>query len=71
MQQVFFFFIQYQKNNAALQTIHWHCLDIQLNHEFWIYFLLQVKIKTALKISQFSCFHYIYACFHVIVKPIR
>ena len=59
MQQVFFFFIQYQKNNTALQTNHWHCLDIQLNHSFgYISFFLHVKIKTTLKISQFSCFHY-------------
>ena len=53
-----------------IQNIHWTCLNVQLNYGLRIYFLfLHVKIKTAQKISQFSCFHYTSA--HAIVKPIR
>ena len=54
------------------QNIHWPCLNIQLSHGLWIYFLYShAKIKTVHKISQFSCFHYNLANFHANVKPIQ
>ena len=60
------------KNNTALQNIHWHCLNIQLNYRLQIYFLfLHVTIKTVSKISQFSCFHYTSPSFHAVSKTIR
>ena len=49
---IILFLIQNIQNNF-IQSIHWTCLNVQLNYGFWIYFLfLHVKMKTAQKISR-------------------
>ena len=72
IRQVLLFFStrHYENDDRALPDTHWICLNVLLNYEVLIYFLLLLeKVKTAQKISQFSCFHYTSACFYPFVKP--